>query len=83
VPAAAVIHEWRALSVLIGRIGCVGGKRSYTPLKWLTGMFITPFYLNILEVVKIHTLVIKYGELMRFSDCEGKLLFNIDTDTLK
>ena len=25
VPAAAVIHEWRALSVIIGRKGCVGG----------------------------------------------------------
>jgi len=29
VPAAAVIHEWRALSVIIGRIGCVGCKGSY------------------------------------------------------
>ena len=25
VPAAAVIHEWLALSVIIGRIGCVDG----------------------------------------------------------
>jgi len=29
VPAAAVIHEWQALSVFIGRRGYVGGKRSY------------------------------------------------------
>jgi len=29
VPAAAVIHEWRALSVFIGRKGCVDGKSSY------------------------------------------------------
>jgi hypothetical protein len=32
VPAAAVIHEWRALSVIIGRIGCVDGKSSYNLL---------------------------------------------------
>ena len=44
VPAAAVIHEWRALSVIIGRIGYVGCERSYALLKWLTGPFITPFY---------------------------------------
>jgi len=29
VPAAAVIHEWQALSVFIGRKGCVDCKRSY------------------------------------------------------
>ena len=34
VPAAAVIHEWRALSVIIGRKGCVGGKSSFTVLEW-------------------------------------------------
>ena len=28
VPAAAVIHEWQALSVIIGRKGCVDGKSS-------------------------------------------------------
>jgi len=28
VPAAAVIHEWHALSVFSGRKGCVDGKRS-------------------------------------------------------
>jgi len=27
VPAAAVIHEWQALSAIIRRIGYVGGKR--------------------------------------------------------
>lgn len=32
VPAAAVIHEWQALSVIIGRKGCVDGKRSYNLL---------------------------------------------------
>ena len=32
VPAAAVIHEWQALSVIIGRKGCVGGKSSYNVL---------------------------------------------------
>jgi len=32
VPAAAVIHEWRALSVLIGRKECVDYKRSYNIL---------------------------------------------------
>ena len=32
VPAAAVIHEWQALSVFIGRKGCVDGKRSYNLL---------------------------------------------------
>lgn len=82
-PAAAVIHEWRALSVLIGRIGCVGCKRSYILLKWLTGTSITPFHLNILEVAKIHKLVIKYFELMRVSKSEGRQPFNIDADALK
>jgi len=33
VPAAAVIHEWQALSVLIGRIGRVGNKNSYNQLE--------------------------------------------------
>ncbi len=28
VPAAAVIRRWQALSVMIGRKGCVGGKIS-------------------------------------------------------
>jgi len=28
VPAAAVIHEWQALSVLIGRKECVDDKRN-------------------------------------------------------
>jgi len=37
VPAAAVIHEWRALSVIIRRKECVDGKSSYNLLKWLTG----------------------------------------------
>lgn len=32
VPAAAVIHEWQALSVIIGRKGCVGCKSSYNVL---------------------------------------------------
>jgi len=46
VPAAAVIHEWRALSVLIGRKECVDGKRNCTLLKWLTGLFTKTFYLS-------------------------------------
>ncbi len=29
VPAAAVIHEWQALSVIIGRKGCVDGISSF------------------------------------------------------
>jgi len=29
VPVAAVIHEWQALSVFIGRKGCVDCKSSY------------------------------------------------------
>jgi len=33
VPAAAVIHEWRALSVLIRRKECVDGKRIYKLLE--------------------------------------------------
>jgi len=38
VPAAAVIHEWLALSVIIRRKECVDGKRSCTLLEWLTGL---------------------------------------------
>ena len=83
VPAAAVIHEWRALSVIIGRIGCVGCKRSYMLPKWITGAPITPFYLNTLEVIKTHRLVMKYSELVRFSNREGGLPLLIDADTLK
>jgi len=32
VPAAAVIHEWQALSVLIGCKVCVDGRRIYNLL---------------------------------------------------
>jgi len=32
VPAAAVIHEWLALSVFIGRKECVDDKKSYNIL---------------------------------------------------
>jgi len=38
VPAAAVIHEWQALSVLIGRKECVDCKRNYVLLEWITGV---------------------------------------------
>jgi len=42
VPAAAVIHEWRALSVIIGRKGCVDGLSSCRILKWITGTYAKP-----------------------------------------
>jgi len=38
VPAAAVIHEWQTLSVIIGRKECVDGKRNCVLLKWLIGV---------------------------------------------
>ena len=34
VPAAAVIRRWRALSGIIGRKGCVGGKLSLSLKRW-------------------------------------------------
>ena len=43
-PAAAVIHEWQALSVIIGRKGRVDGRSSYKLLQQVTGLFIKPFY---------------------------------------
>jgi len=46
VPAAAVIHEWQALSVIIGRKGRVDGKSSYTPLKQIIGICYKTFLLE-------------------------------------
>jgi len=52
VPAAAVIHEWLALSVIIGRKGCVDGKRSCNLLQQIIGSFTKPFYLSFFKSVR-------------------------------
>jgi len=46
VPAAAVIHEWRALSVIIGHIGCVDCKSSCSLLKQIIGFTDNTFLLE-------------------------------------
>jgi len=51
VPAAAVIHEWQALSVIIGRKGRVDCKRNYTQLKQFIGICCKTFLLEFFKSV--------------------------------
>lgn len=78
-PAAAVIHEWQALFVLIGCIGYVGGKKSYKTLNhfWV---FYKTFYLIFIVVYKIYKLVVKCCEFISIFKSESNKLYKNDAE---
>jgi len=80
VPAAAVIHEWQALSVLIRRKECVDCKRIYKLLEWLTGFFVKTFYLSFIKDSNSCKLVMKYIEFAMITEDEDNYLNKTDVD---
>lgn len=74
-PAAAVTHERWALSVIIGRIGCVDYSKSSALLKDFYLVFMKTLKLSFLEVSDTYKIAMKCIQFIGVIISEGDLLY--------